>query len=86
MSKQPMQVPVGPLIFKSIELHGFWVSKWKADETNKEESFRMLDYLAKLVKEGRLQEPDCETVKLDDFREALRKSLEGFSKKQIFLF
>lgn len=86
MSKMPMQVPVGPLIFKSIELHGFWISKWTTDPNNQEERFKMLDFLTRLMKEGKLTQPECETVTLDGYKDALRKSLEGFSTKQIFLF
>uniref|UniRef100_A0A0N5AKX7 Enoyl-[acyl-carrier-protein] reductase, mitochondrial n=1 Tax=Syphacia muris TaxID=451379 RepID=A0A0N5AKX7_9BILA len=28
MSKQPLQIPTGPLIFKDIVLKGFWVTDW----------------------------------------------------------
>lgn len=86
MSKRPLEIPVGPMIFKQIELHGYWMTRWNADEKNEKERTKMLEYLTNLMKNGKFKHADCEVNKLNDYEKALSKSLEGYSKKQIFVF
>lgn len=39
MSKQPIQVPTGSLIFNDIRLRGFWMSEWYKKSNNYDVSF-----------------------------------------------
>lgn len=39
MSKQPVQVPTGNLIFNDISLRGFWMSRWYEKSENYDVSF-----------------------------------------------
>lgn len=43
MSKQPVQVPTGTLIFNDISLRGFWISRWYKKSENYDVSFISLD-------------------------------------------
>uniref|UniRef100_A0A915HNB7 Alcohol dehydrogenase-like C-terminal domain-containing protein n=1 Tax=Romanomermis culicivorax TaxID=13658 RepID=A0A915HNB7_ROMCU len=86
MSKQPLQIPVGPLIFKNIELHGFWMTKWKLEPKNATKMSQMVDFMVDFVQKGKLVVQEYETVGLEDFAKAIDRSMQGFNKKQIFVF
>ena len=66
MSKQPLSVPTGPMIFNDLSLRGFWMSKWYEREGNpsakRDEMYRQLsDWFV----DGSLQSPPTERRGLD---------------------
>lgn len=83
MSKQPLLVPTGPLIFKDISLHGFWMTRWYS-KTSAEKRKDMMDSLITLTKEGRLKAPEMDFVPFDDFATAIRRTLQG-NRKQLLV-
>ncbi|KAI5356506.1 putative GroES-like superfamily, alcohol dehydrogenase-like, NAD(P)-binding domain superfamily [Septoria linicola] len=91
MSKQPVQLPMGLLIFKDINFHGFWVSRW-ADKNPKEKEACVREIL-NLTREGKFQDTPMDPVtwnfdtKQDELVKAVQGTLEGFrSGKGIFMF
>ncbi|KAK6736553.1 hypothetical protein RB195_019314 [Necator americanus] len=85
MSKQPLQIPTGPLIFKDIRLAGFWMSRWYEDPKNIEERKRMYTELGDWIKAGELRPPDLEKRSIEQYAEALETAASKFDKKQLFL-
>ncbi|CAJ0605456.1 unnamed protein product [Cylicocyclus nassatus] len=85
MSKQPLQVPTGPLIFKDIRLVGFWMSRWYEDQKNLEERKRMNADLTSWIKSGEFRPPTFEKRNLEHYKEALEAAATSFVKKQLFI-
>ncbi|XP_062617177.1 enoyl-[acyl-carrier-protein] reductase, mitochondrial-like [Saccostrea cucullata] len=86
MSKKPVVVSTGALIFKRVRLTGYWNAKWVLENKENPELVRMFDDLFDLVREGKLLPPASETFSLSDFKQAVKSSLEGYKgSKKIFL-
>ncbi|CAB3411487.1 unnamed protein product [Caenorhabditis bovis] len=86
MSKQPVQVPTGPLIFKNIKLHGFWVSKWYENQSSPEKRLEMYNDLSQWMKAGEMVKQRFEKRKIEAHQIALTDAQEKFDKKQLFVF
>ena len=91
MSKQPVQLPTGLLIFKNITFDGFWVSKWS--EQNPDEKKRTVDDVLNLTRQGKFKDVPVEEVtwnhdtKQHELIHAVQGTLEGFRKgKSVFNF
>jgi len=91
MSKQPVQLPTGLLIFKNISFDGFWVSKWS--ERNPEEKKRTVEHVLDLIRQGKFKDVPVQEVKWewetkgDTLIQAVQGTLEGFRKgKGVFVF
>lgn len=91
MSKQPVQLPTGLLIFKEIHFDGFWVSKWS--EQNPEEKKKTVEHVLDLTREGKFKDIPVDEVKWDHetkqdtLVQAVQGTLGGFRKgKGVFLF
>ena len=91
MSKQPLAIPAGMLIFKNLVFDGFWVSKW--GDGNPEEKRRTVEELLGLMREGRFA--DVPTVEVpwgwetgrEELVQAVQGTLEGYRKgKGMFVF
>lgn len=86
MSKQPLSIPVGPLIFNDVKLCGYWNSRWISENRGSEAASSVLNYLTNLVRSGHLREPLHQLVPMEDFTKAVGKSMEPFtSEKQILI-
>ncbi|XP_044291207.1 enoyl-[acyl-carrier-protein] reductase, mitochondrial [Varanus komodoensis] len=85
MSKQPVTIPVSALIFKDVKLRGFWMTRWKKDNShNKEKLKDMIADLCTLARKGQLTAPACQEVPLIDYQIAVKASMKPFvSAKQI---
>ncbi|VDK48323.1 unnamed protein product [Anisakis simplex] len=86
MSKQPIQVPTGPFIFKDIQLVGFWMSRWYTYPENKPERENMFKELNELVRSGRFKTPHFQKVSLDDWKKAITDAVTSSDKKQLFVY
>jgi len=69
MSKKPVQVPTSLLIFKDIQLRGFWMSNWTEHHSH-EEKQKMIDEISELLlkeeslpQDARSLQPDYKNVK-----------------------
>ncbi|NXY80081.1 MECR protein, partial [Glareola pratincola] len=87
MAKQPVMVPVSAFIFQDVQLRGFWVTQWKKDHAQDQESLAgMMDALYQLIRRGQLTAPAYTEVPLQDYKAALEASMKPFtSSKQILL-
>ncbi|CAG0919931.1 unnamed protein product [Notodromas monacha] len=97
MSRQPLSVPVSFLIFNDVNVHGFWMTRWKAenDRMMKErgddggEFDKMMTFLCNLVRQGRLEPPPHTLFDLTDFVKAVDAAMPAGGrggKKSIFKF
>ncbi|KAK4493705.1 hypothetical protein PRZ48_014890 [Zasmidium cellare] len=91
MSKQPVQLPMGLLIFKNISFQGFWVSRWS--DAHPEQKERCVEEILDLTREGKFKDIPTERVewgrgtKEGDLVGAVQGTLEGYrSGKGIFVF
>ncbi|XP_041256048.1 enoyl-[acyl-carrier-protein] reductase, mitochondrial isoform X2 [Onychostruthus taczanowskii] len=87
MAKQPVMVPVSAFIFRDMRFRGFWMTQWRKDHAQDQESVAaMMDALCQLIRRGQLTAPACTEVPLQDYRAALEASMKPFvSSKQILL-
>lgn len=91
MSKQPVNLPMGLLIFKDISFQGFWVSRWS--DKNLEEKNACVHEILDLTREGKFQDIPMQAVnwshgtKQDELVDAVQGTLSGYrSGKGIFMF
>lgn len=81
MSKRPVPVPAGPLIFKNVAYVGFWMTRWTTLNKDNDQRKKMWSYLCKLAQEEKLLPPNHTLVDLDNFKTAL----SGTNNKCILL-
>lgn len=91
MSKSPMRVGAGMLIFKDLRFVGFWVSKW--GDGVPDEKKRTIDEVLGLIRDGKFKDvpmvevPWSWDTKQEELLDAVQGTLEGFRKgKGIFKF
>ncbi|KAJ1335950.1 trans-2-enoyl-CoA reductase [Microdochium nivale] len=91
MSRQPVALPTGLLIFKNIRFLGFWLSRWADQDVQAKE--RTVNEILDLIREGKFK--DGPTVEVpwnweteeNVLRDAVQGTLEGFrAGKGIFVF
>jgi len=86
MSKQPLTLPTGSLIFKDHRFFGYWMSRWSQENANTAQRSEMLSYLCDLIKNRKLETPKTIKVGLNDYKEVLEKSMQGFTDaKYVFV-
>ncbi|XP_064473142.1 enoyl-[acyl-carrier-protein] reductase, mitochondrial-like [Ornithodoros turicata] len=86
MSRQPLTVSVAALIFKNLKAVGFWRTHWAKLHSMTKVDDEMYDFLTRIALDGKLRPPAHNTVPLDNFQEAVRKSMEAFTgAKQILV-
>lgn len=91
MSKQPVQLPLGLLIFKDIRFVGFWLSRWNdQDPTGRRHT---INDILQVIRSGQFRDVPIEEVKWDwdteeeTLRNAVQQGLQGFRKgKGVFTF
>ncbi|ROW13602.1 hypothetical protein VPNG_04553 [Cytospora leucostoma] len=91
MSKQPVALPTGLLIFRDLRFHGFWLSRWaNANPQGKQET---VDEILGLIREGKFKDAPTQEVKWDweteeqTLKEAVQGTLGGFrAGKGVFVF
>jgi trans-2-enoyl-CoA reductase len=91
MSKQPVMLPTGGLIFQDLKFSGFWVSRWS--DANPEEKKRTVDVILDMTRAGTFKDVPVDEYKWDwsTSREELvgkvQGTLEGYrSGKGVFIF
>lgn len=91
MSKQPVVLPTGLLIFKNLKFEGFWLSDWS--ERFPDEKKRTIEEVLQLYREGRFKDTKLEEVQwdwdtpADTLLKTVSGTLEGYRKgKGVFLF
>lgn len=76
MSRQPLRLPNGLLIFRDIAFRGFWVSRWLAQSTA-EQRAAMFKQLTDLMKDGRLHVKVAATYPITEARAAIIHARQG---------
>jgi trans-2-enoyl-CoA reductase len=78
MSRKPVMAATSHMIFKDLELRGFWMGQWNERQGRSEARMDMYSHITQLVHMGQLDPPDHQFVTLDRYREALDNTLKGF--------
>ncbi|KAF4124696.1 mitochondrial enoyl-[acyl-carrier protein] reductase / trans-2-enoyl-CoA reductase [Geosmithia morbida] len=91
MSKQPVSLPVGLLIFKDIRFTGFWLTRW--NERDPVGRRHMVNDILDLVRANKFRDVPVDEIRwdwdtdLESLRGAVQQGLEGYRKgKGIFVF
>ncbi|KAF3768683.1 NAD(P)-binding protein [Cryphonectria parasitica EP155] len=91
MSKQPVMLPTGLLIFKDLRFNGFWLSRWANED--REGKKQTVNEILSLIRDGKFKDAPVDEVKWDwdteahVLREAVQGTLGGFrAGKGIFVF
>jgi trans-2-enoyl-CoA reductase len=83
MSKQPLIIPTGALIFRDQRFLGFWNTGWTAEPSNASARSQMLQDICDLYRAGTLQAPKVIPFRLDQYQEALDKATSGFVEGKV---
>ena len=84
MSRRSLKVPNKFLIFKNLQLHGLWITKW-FEKASTPELYEVLDPLTALIQSGELVTAIDEIVPLADFNKAIKRAQEGSRGGKVIL-
>jgi mitochondrial enoyl-[acyl-carrier protein] reductase / trans-2-enoyl-CoA reductase len=88
MSRQPVTVSTAHLIFRNINLVGYWHSRWLACESTALERHHVMNELVDLVLQGSVICPHVEVFALPNFQEAFefekQQSTQPIRRKIVF--
>ncbi|XP_017106638.2 enoyl-[acyl-carrier-protein] reductase, mitochondrial [Drosophila bipectinata] len=87
MSREPVTVATGPLIFKDVSFRGFWMTRWAKENYNAPARFEMFKEIFELMENGKFVAPAHEMVPLEKFQDAAAAALsfKGFTGKKFIL-
>ncbi|GMR47677.1 hypothetical protein PMAYCL1PPCAC_17872 [Pristionchus mayeri] len=85
MSKKAHEISTSALVFNNITAVGIANGVWMMDPANKEESDRMLREIQEYLVRGVLNPPPMDVHPLENYQSAIRNSMDGTHKKQIFV-
>lgn len=83
MANQPVTIPTSALIFKNINVRGFWLSRWLQEHPAAERK-AMYDELGSLVKAGKLKLA-LERAKFSEFPQALERAQEPYRGRKVVM-
>lgn len=76
MSKMPVAIPTGALIFKDQTFKGFWMTRWTLSRSADDpEKGLMINYLLNMMRKGQLKAPKMIPYEFKDWKEAIDKAL-----------
>lgn len=75
MTRQPIPTPIGPLIFKDIQLRGFWLSGRANNPENLPKRMAMLEQISNWMVDGRLVLSPYEEIPHNDWKNAISASI-----------
>lgn len=76
MSRQPLKLPTGLLIFKDIQALGFWMTRWY-EKATEEDRRAMFAELFELAKTGAFKTPVERIYPVEEIRQAVTHALQG---------
>jgi NADPH:quinone reductase-like Zn-dependent oxidoreductase len=79
ISRKPMVVQPGSLIFKKQTIRGFWLLYWYQSAKSNEIT-AMFDHMAPLIAAGTISAPVAATYRLDQVKEAITKAAQSGGK------
>ncbi|XP_026272986.1 enoyl-[acyl-carrier-protein] reductase, mitochondrial [Frankliniella occidentalis] len=89
MSRHPVTAPTSALIFKDVQLRGFWMSRWSKENATSSERQKMFQEIIDLMLSGAVKAPTHKLLPFKDYDIPLKKTLDmkGFTgQKFIFTF
>jgi len=78
MSRKPVMAATSHMIFKDLQLRGFWMGQWNEKQGRSKARMDMYAHITDLIHKGQLSPPDHNLVTLEDYKEALDNTLKGF--------
>lgn len=84
MSRQSLKVPNKFIIFKSLQLHGLWISKW-IEKAGSAELYEALSPLADMMKNGSLAIAVDRIYPLSDYQAAISRAQESNRSGKVIL-
>ena len=84
LSKQPLTLANGPVIFNELRIAGFWVSRW-FERTPADRLAAMISELAGLVRAGDLHLPVAEIIPLAEITRALALAADPGRRGKVLL-
>jgi NADPH:quinone reductase-like Zn-dependent oxidoreductase len=84
MSRKPLTLPNGLLIFRDIRLRGFWLTKW-LEQASCEEVTATYEKLAELVNAGRLVQKVDSVFSLEEWAAALERLKDADRNGKVLL-
>merc|ERR1719483_36944 len=78
MPRKPVMAATSHMIFKDLQLRGFWMGQWNERQGRSEARMDMYSDITELVHNKQLDPPDHKFVALDEYKEALDNTLKGF--------
>ena len=84
MGRRPLTIPNGLLIFRDLQFRGLWVSRW-IEQATPEEVTAVYGFLASEVAAGRLSQPVDSTFALENFTEAITRSMQSGRDGKVLL-
>lgn len=87
MSMQPVTIPTAALIFKNVQIYGFWMTEWSRVNADSDERKDMFDDLITMMENHQLKSPNFELVPFDKYEDALSNTLtsKGMLGKKFIL-
>ncbi|MDD5349752.1 MAG: 2-enoyl thioester reductase domain-containing protein [Chthoniobacteraceae bacterium] len=84
MSRQPMKIPTGLLIFKDIRFLGFWMTRWYQSATEADARAMYAELLG-MAREGAFKTPIDRVYPVTEIQEAVTRALQGGRAGKVLL-
>ncbi|XP_046574643.1 enoyl-[acyl-carrier-protein] reductase, mitochondrial-like [Haliotis rubra] len=78
MSRKPIVVPTGALLFKEIKLEGYWNTEWNKRNRDSHVRDEMYQDLCQLIRDKHFKNPVSDNIPLELYDRAVTESLESF--------
>ncbi|XP_067675917.1 enoyl-[acyl-carrier-protein] reductase, mitochondrial-like [Haliotis asinina] len=78
MSRKPIVVPTGALLFKEIKLEGYWNTEWNKRNRDSQVRDDMYRDLCQMIRDKHFKNPVSDNIPLDQYDKAVAESLESF--------
>ena len=86
MSKMPLMVPAGPLIFNDIRLTGFWMTRWNEENLDTPEYKKMWKDIFAMLKNGTFKVAKHNVVPIENYQTAIADAMKVYNnKKQVLV-
>lgn len=84
MSREPLTIPTGALIFKDIAFHGYWMTLWK-NSHSKADYKQMCGELFQLMVDGKFKAATHKLISIDEYKEVMVQltDLKGMTGQKI---
>lgn len=83
MSKKPVTIPTGTLIFNDIKLCGYWNTKWNEINCSNLKRFEMLADLCNLMRQSKFLPPKFDFYPLSEYSYAIKEATKGFKSRKV---